>query len=83
VIKDSLSAASLRKNQTTKFHVFWKGEYPEKKRKFHDGEFASRQQARQFCRNHTWLTGLTIVHPDGKEERWLSTDDSSINRENP
>jgi hypothetical protein len=51
-----------------KYRVFWRGEYPRKKRQFHDGEFEKRQQARQFCRNHSWHRGLTIVHPDGREE---------------
>lgn len=51
-----------------KYRVYWKGEHPKPKRKFHDGEFDKRQQARQWCRNHSWLHGLTVVHPDGKEE---------------
>ena len=52
------------------FRVYWRGEYPKKKRVYYDGEFAKRQQARQWCRNHgVGKDGLTIVHPDGKEER--------------
>ena len=51
-----------------KYRVYWKGEHPKPKRQFHDGEFEKRQQARQWCRNHSWKPGLTVVHPDGKEE---------------
>jgi len=53
---------------TSNFRVYWKDEYPKKKREFHKGEFESRQKARQWCKNHSWLVNLTIVHPDGTEE---------------
>lgn len=59
------------------FRVYWKGEWPKKKRIFHPGEFENRQKARQWCRNHSWYEGLTIVHPDGQEEPW----EKSMNRE--
>jgi hypothetical protein len=59
------------------FKVYWKGEWPKKKRIFHPGEFENRQQARQWCRNHLYYEGLTIVHPDGREEPW----EKDMNRE--
>lgn len=52
------------------FRVYWAGEYPDPKRKFHPGVFSKRQKARQWCRNRSWMAGLTIVHPDGSSELW-------------
>lgn len=57
--------------QQLNFRVYWRGTYPGKKRQFAPGDFAKRQQARQFCRNHSWYAGLTIVHPDGTEEPFV------------
>lgn len=54
-------------NQTA-FRVYWKGHYPKKSKQYHKGYFRKRQNARQWCRNHAWLSGLVIVHPDGTEE---------------
>lgn len=58
------------KKPSQAFRVFWTGVYPKPKREFHRGEFEKRQQARQWCRNHRWLDGLTIEHPDGTLERY-------------
>lgn len=55
------------------FKVYCKGEHP-KPKKIWKSNFAHRQQARQWCRNHQWECGgpenLVIVHPDGKEESY-------------
>lgn len=50
------------------YRVCWHGEYPQKKRLYHDGTFSKRRKAYQWCRNHRWHPGLRIVHPDGTEE---------------
>ncbi len=55
----------------TKFKVYWRGEHPKPKRQFHSGEFDRRKQARNWCRNHSRLPGLVIVHPDGTEEPFV------------
>jgi hypothetical protein len=52
------------------FKVYWRGGHPKPKRQFHDGTFEKRQQARQWCRNHSWLEGLTIVCPDNTEGKY-------------
>jgi hypothetical protein len=52
------------------FRVYCAGEYPEPKRRFHPGVFPKRQKARQWCRNRSWMVGLSIVHPDGFTEPW-------------
>jgi len=31
----------------------------------------SRQKARNFCRKRSYEVGMTIVHPDGKEEKYI------------
>lgn len=60
-------------NSSMWFRVYWKCEHPKKKKQFHVGEFEKRQQARNWCRNNVVLKpGLTIVHPDGKEEKYHS-----------
>ena len=58
------------------FRVYSRGTYPRRKRLFFSAEFKTRQKARNFCRNrvHTHR-GLTIVHPDGKEERYDPAED--------
>jgi hypothetical protein len=55
-----------QENQTYK--VFWKGSHPKPKKVFHDGQFASRQKARQWCKNHFWYDGLSIIDEQGKVE---------------
>ena len=53
------------------FRVYWKEEYPKKKKKFYKGNFEKRQQARQWCRNNgVGLEGLTILHPDRTHEKF-------------
>lgn len=52
------------------YKVYKTGEYPKKKKDYYKEEFEKRRQARQFCRNRQWEEGLTIVHPDGKEEKY-------------
>ena len=58
------------KTETGNFEVYYSGEYPKKKRQFHNGKFPNRQSARNWCRNHSHLDGLTIVNPNGLEERY-------------
>lgn len=53
------------------YRVYSKGEHPKPKKLFHDGTFGKRQQARQWCRNHSRLQDLVIVWPDGTEEKYL------------
>lgn len=53
------------------YRVYYQGTYPQPKRKYCPAEFEKRQQARQWCRNRvSWMKGLTIVHPDGTEEKF-------------
>lgn len=53
------------------YRVFWKGENPKPKKTYHPGRFIKRQQARQFCRNRSWLPELFIEHPDGHAEAYV------------
>jgi len=50
------------------FRVYRKGIYPKPKKHFYDALFASRRAARNYCRMRRFEEGLTIVHPNGKEE---------------
>jgi hypothetical protein len=52
------------------FKVYRKGTHPKPKKHFYPNEFATRQGARNFCRNRSWEEGLVIVHPCGKEEKY-------------
>lgn len=52
------------------FRVFKKGEYPKKKKLFYKENFETRKKALNFCRNRKHESGLTLVHPDGKEEKY-------------
>ena len=52
------------------FRVYKAGVHPKPKRDFYQEEFAKRQQARRFCRRRSYEEGLTIVHPDGTEEKY-------------
>ena len=55
------------------FKVFCEGLAPRKHKHFFFGKYFKRSKARQYCRSKTWETGLTILHPDGKEEPYEST----------
>jgi len=53
------------------FRVYQTGEWPKPKKHYFSCTFGKRQTARNFCRNQRGLTfGLTIVHPDGTEEKY-------------
>jgi len=52
------------------YQVYRAGEYPKPKKHFYPNKFTKRQQARTFCRNRSWESGLVIVHPDGTEEEY-------------
>lgn len=52
------------------FKVYRKGQHPKPKKHFFKEVFEKRQQARVFCRNRSWEDGLTIVRPDGTEEKF-------------
>ncbi len=52
------------------YRVYKKGEWPKPKKDFYRGTFSKRQKARQFCRKKSWHGELTIVHPDGTEEKY-------------
>jgi hypothetical protein len=52
------------------YRVYRRGEYPRPARDFYRATFASRRSAKNFCRNRSHEHGLTIVHPDGREERY-------------
>lgn len=54
------------------FKVYCEGVHPQKKKHFFFGKYFKRAKARQFCRSKTWEKGLTIVHPDGSEEPYVS-----------
>lgn len=58
-------------SESTYFKVYRKGEHPKPKKHYFRSCFTKRQQARNFCRNRSWEPGLTIVHPDGKEEAYV------------
>ena len=53
------------------YKVRWEGKYPKKKHIFHPGEFRTRRKARNWCRiNKFNYEGLTIIHPNGLEEKY-------------
>lgn len=56
-----------------KDRVYRKGEYPKPKKDFYAARFKNRRAARVFCRNRMWAGDLTIVHPDGTEEKFHCT----------
>lgn len=56
------------------FRVYRLGEYPKPKMLFYKQTFQKRQQARTFCRNRSWESGLGIVHPDGTVEPYREDD---------
>jgi len=45
--------------------------HPKLKKCFYEGTFEKRQQARSFCKNNRWEEGLTIIHPNGEEEKFF------------
>lgn len=59
--------------QTLYFRVYKTGKYPHPKKHYYPERFEKRQKARKFCRNRSWEEGLTIVHPNGEEEKYQST----------
>lgn len=52
------------------FLIYKHGGHPKPKKHFYKETFEKRHQARNFCRNRSWVEGLTIVHPDGTEESY-------------
>jgi len=64
--------AMHQRNIVGGFQVYRHGAYPKKKRHFYPNKFETRRKARRFCKNRDWVEGLTIVHPDGKEEPYGS-----------
>ena len=54
------------------YSVYREGEWPKPKKYFFNGMFATRQKARNFCRNRSLEPGLTIVFPGGEEETYQS-----------
>ncbi len=52
------------------FKVYRLGRHPNKKKNFYKNRFEKRSQAKNFCHNRSWEVGLTIVHPDGTEEKY-------------
>ncbi len=48
------------------YKVFWKGNYPKKKKQYYLGEFSNKEKAYQWCRNRYYqYEGLHIEYPDG------------------
>lgn len=52
------------------YKVYKFGIHPKKKKYFYTNLFKKRSEARNFCRDRSWEIGLTIVHPDGTEEKY-------------
>jgi arsenate reductase-like glutaredoxin family protein len=50
------------------WRVYYRGEWPQKKRVYIQTHFSTRRKARNWCRNHRYeYEGLTIVGPKSNQ----------------